>query len=147
MDTLNIDTTIKINKDYKHKKGLCGLKNLGNTCFMNSIIQCLSNTEPLLKYMVSNEFKEDLNNDKEESKMVDNWNVVVRNLWHKNSTFVPANFLKNIQELAMFKDRDQFTGFQQNDSQEFLQFFCEALDDNDNQLQYQSKSDAVPCEF
>jgi len=75
--------------------------------------------------MVSNEFKEDLNNDKEESKMVDNWNVVVRNLWHKNSTFVPANFLKNIQELAMFKDRDQFTGFQQNDSQEFLQFFLE----------------------
>lgn len=32
--------------------GMTGLNNLGNTCFMNSIIQCLSNTQPLRDYFL-----------------------------------------------------------------------------------------------
>ena len=34
--------------------GLTGLKNLGNTCYMNSVLQCMSATTPLARYFLSN---------------------------------------------------------------------------------------------
>lgn len=33
--------------------GLCGLTNLGNSCYMNSALQCLSNTPQLTHYFLS----------------------------------------------------------------------------------------------
>jgi ubiquitin C-terminal hydrolase len=126
-EKLDLDKKININNDFLYKKGLCGLTNLGNTCFMNSIIQCLNNTIPLLTYFMSNEYKDDINMEKPEAEIAIIWSQLSRALWFRNAVCTPDNFLRIIQENAMIKGYGHFTGFEQNDSQEFLQFFLESL--------------------
>jgi hypothetical protein len=44
-----------------YTRGLCGLQNLGNTCFMNSALQCLSNTIELSSYFINDIYVSHIN--------------------------------------------------------------------------------------
>ena len=105
-------------------RGLSGLRNLGNTCFLNSAIQCLSNTLTLSDYLIENE----LPNDRQESNLISEFKDVVDKLMNHNGVvIVPKGLYVALIRLSILKDCPiAFNGSQQ-DSLEFLVFFIDAL--------------------
>ena len=127
-DIENTDSTMdNTERSIFYKKGLCGLSNLGNTCFMNSIIQCLNSNREFVKIFMSDYYKEDLNTDKIDHNLVEQWALITKGLYKKNCVITPSSFHRCVQILSLHKGIGQFSGFGQNDSQEFLQFFLETL--------------------
>ena len=106
-------------------RGLCGLANLGNTCFMNSILQCIAHTPQLLEYFFTNKFQADIDISKRERDLVGQLNQLCRCIWYRNAIVSPKVLLHTIHTLAAKKNNGQFQGYSQNDSQEFLQFILE----------------------
>ncbi|KAM9780881.1 ubiquitin carboxyl-terminal hydrolase 2-like [Syngnathus typhle] len=111
-------------------QGLVGLKNLGNTCFMNSILQCLSNTPELRDYCLREVHRTDLN-DRTNSALVEEFAKLIQSLWTSvnNETFIPSDFRSQVQICA-----PKFAGCNQQDAQEFLRFLLDALHNEVNRV-------------
>jgi len=100
--------------------GLTGLQNLGNTCFLNSCMQAISNTEG-----INNVLSEKIaltEHNKEECLFLKEWVDLHQLMWKKNCIISPARFVKTVQHVAKRKDKELFTGFAQNDLPEYLMF-------------------------
>jgi ubiquitin carboxyl-terminal hydrolase 8 len=124
-----MNTFIKNKKDIIKEyedKGLTGLVNIGNTCYLNSCMQVLSHTYELNFFLKNGEYKEKLN------KVVDSivlleWDKLREIMWTNNCTVAPHGFVNAIRKVAKIKNRDIFTGYAQNDLQEFLLFIIDCL--------------------
>ncbi|XP_074646893.1 ubiquitin carboxyl-terminal hydrolase 15-like isoform X2 [Tubulanus polymorphus] len=113
--------------------GLCGLSNLGNTCFMNSALQCLSNVTNLTSFFLSDHWKDELNYDNPlgmKGEIAKAYVELIRNMWSgKYSYTVPRNF-----KIAVGKFAPQFSGYQQQDSQELMAFLLDGLHEDLNRI-------------
>jgi ubiquitin carboxyl-terminal hydrolase 8 len=105
---------------YKNK-GLTGLANLGNTCFINSTIQCLSHIYELNDFLSEKTYQKRINKIPESLLLIE-WDKLRTLMWSENCIIKPAGFINAIQKVSQLKDKDIFTGFAQNDLTEFMNF-------------------------
>ena len=112
-------------------QGLVGLQNLGNTCFMNSILQCLSHCWPLRDRILSGGCLQHNKQSKMRGKLYQAFANLIKVMWSRNrtsSSLSPQSFKTEIQRFS-----PRFMGYEQQDSQEFLRFLLEGLNEDLNQ--------------
>lgn len=107
-------------------KGLTGLGNVGNSCYLNACVQILSHTYELSEYLEKQTYAKKINKTPDSVLLVE-WDKLRKLMWSDNCTIAPWGFVKAVQKVAASKGRDLFTGHAQNDVQEFLLFLVDGF--------------------
>jgi ubiquitin carboxyl-terminal hydrolase 8 len=113
--------------------GVCGLRNLGNTCFLNSSLQCLSNTIPLTDYFLGYDYRSEINKNNvlgTGGKLVVAYAELMKSIWLGKSTVVtPLAFKRSLEKFA-----PQFVGSRQHDAHEVLSFLLDGIHEDLNRI-------------
>lgn len=113
------------------KKGVVGIRNIGNTCYMNSVLQCLSNTKSLTDSV--------LNDTEADGKLIRVYRDLLSRIWNGNDNH-PVDttaFKSAFQRLS-----PRFAGYEQQDSQEFLRLLLDRLHMDVNRVKVKPRTPA-----
>jgi len=113
--------------------GLTGLRNMGNTCYMNSIVQCLSCTTPVVQYFLSDSYRLDINRENflgTGGNLAEEFAVLVKALWAGQYRSVTPRDFKH----TVGRYNPMFSGYDQHDAQELLLFLMDGLHEDLNRV-------------
>ena len=120
-DSENLDDTYSTT-DVKGP-GICGLRNIGNTCYFNAAMQCILHTPPLTTYFLSSNWKKDYNQKSGKLEILESVANLFKDIWSGNYSVIPPFKLKD----AISKFAPQFSGTNQQDAHELLTFLLDGI--------------------
>ena len=158
MDVIEEQTSIvATSRNNYDSTGRVGLSNLGNTCFMNSTLQCLAHTDILREYFTSGIYKEHLNIDNPlgtGGELATAFAELLTSMWstkgnnaatssslpystgysssytaYNSNVVYPRNF-----KYSLGRHAEQFIGYDQHDSQELATYLLDALHEDTNRV-------------
>jgi ubiquitin C-terminal hydrolase len=118
-------------------RGVVGLRNLGNTCFLNSAVQCLSACWPLASWALRGFELQELN----ESNALGTggvlgreWGHLLRMLWSHERVAKEGGIAPEGLKDAVGRFRREFQGFRQHDAHEFMTFLLDGIHEDSNRV-------------
>lgn len=113
--------------------GSVGLHNLGNSCYLNSTVQCLSQVEPVTQYFMRERYEDDLNKNNplgSGGHVAIAYASLLKKIWGGEHSVLAPRLLK--QTVGAFAP--QFNNCYQHDSQEFCQFLMDGIHEDLNRV-------------
>ncbi|EDK42382.1 hypothetical protein LELG_00560 [Lodderomyces elongisporus NRRL YB-4239] len=135
-----VDTFVKQNLELPNETsrdgvGRMGFSNLGNTCYMNSALQCLLHVPEVNKYFHYGVYRKELNVDNPlgyHGNIANSFGTLLKSAFDPlkhTSSILPRDF-----KLTIGRYSSVFSGYLQQDSQEFLSWLLDALHEDLNRI-------------
>ena len=108
-------------------KGLTGLANVGNSCYINSCMQIISHTYELNEFLNLELHRRIEKNTSLDTNLLIEWDNLRKMMWQENMVISPNRYIDTIQRVAKFKGHELFTEYYQNDIEEFFLFIIDTF--------------------
>jgi len=113
--------------------GTVGLHNLGNTCYMNSILQCINHIKPITQYFLKGDYVKEINKHNplgSGGRVATAYASFLADVYSGEFSIIAPRLLKHT--LSCYAS--QFRNNHQHDSQEFCQYLLDGLHEDLNRV-------------